>query len=83
MLRRPPRSTLFPYTTLFRSLPLPAIAEGEEANLCLVDTEQEFNIEPDRFRSKSRNTPFAGRRVKGQVRLTIAAGRVAFREENV
>lgn len=64
-------------------LPLPAIAEGEEANLCLVDTEQEFNIEPDRFRSKSRNTPFAGRRVKGQVRLTIAAGRVAFREENV
>src|SRR5688572_32317371 len=26
MLRRPPRSTLFPYTTLFRSL---AIAEGE------------------------------------------------------
>src|SRR5205809_4812105 len=24
MLRRPPRSTLFPYTTLFRSLPSPA-----------------------------------------------------------
>src|SRR2546422_7722487 len=23
MIRRPPRSTLFPYTTLFRSLPLP------------------------------------------------------------
>src|SRR2546422_7766172 len=27
MIRRPPRSTLFPYTTLFRSLPaLPALA---------------------------------------------------------
>src|SRR2546425_7990403 len=25
MIRRPPRSTLFPYTTLFRSLKLPAI----------------------------------------------------------
>src|SRR5690349_23233159 len=25
MIRRPPRSTLFPYTTLFRSRPLPAI----------------------------------------------------------
>src|SRR3712207_9116976 len=24
MIRRPPRSTLFPYTTLFRSTPLPA-----------------------------------------------------------
>src|SRR5947207_7227669 len=28
MIRRPPRSTLFPYTTLFRSLQLIAAAEG-------------------------------------------------------
>src|SRR3989449_8588600 len=27
MIRRPPRSTLFPYTTLFRSLPLDLVAE--------------------------------------------------------
>src|SRR2546430_17430893 len=26
MIRRPPRSTLFPYTTLFRSLPAPVLA---------------------------------------------------------
>src|SRR2546430_9602273 len=26
MIRRPPRSTLFPYTTLFRSLPTPPVA---------------------------------------------------------
>src|SRR2546430_17624276 len=25
MIRRPPRSTLFPYTTLFRSLPVPVV----------------------------------------------------------
>src|SRR5256885_4674345 len=29
MIRRPPRSTLFPYTTLFRSLPVVAHALGE------------------------------------------------------
>src|SRR3712207_7451303 len=29
MIRRPPRSTLFPYTTLFRSLLLEVIAEGK------------------------------------------------------
>src|SRR5258707_3330904 len=29
MIRRPPRSTLFPYTTLFRSLDLEALARGE------------------------------------------------------
>src|SRR3712207_7949438 len=28
MIRRPPRSTLFPYTTLFRSQPLGALAAG-------------------------------------------------------
>src|SRR2546425_12792386 len=28
MIRRPPRSTLFPYTTLFRSLDLPALGGG-------------------------------------------------------
>src|SRR5258708_30609552 len=29
MIRRPPRSTLFPYTTLFRSLMLDALLEGK------------------------------------------------------
>src|SRR2546427_7135823 len=28
MIRRPPRSTLFPYTTLFRSLRLPVVQRG-------------------------------------------------------
>src|SRR2546430_3369193 len=30
MIRRPPRSTLFPYTTLFRSLPLPPGEVGQD-----------------------------------------------------
>src|SRR3712207_8280174 len=48
MIRRPPRSTLFPYTTLFRSGPLTTFVEQElvaQANvdligegLCFVDT---------------------------------------------
>src|SRR3989442_11489506 len=39
MIRRPPRSTLFPYTTLFRSekgiSPLPAIHHGREGMLAV------------------------------------------------
>src|SRR2546427_8153551 len=31
MIRRPPRSTLFPYTTLFRSLPFPALLLLDDA----------------------------------------------------
>src|SRR2546421_2124823 len=42
MIRRPPRSTLFPYTTLFRSFPLerPFNVEPDERIFC------KFNIEP-------------------------------------
>src|SRR5258708_24266942 len=29
MIRRPPRSTLFPYTTLFRSLPVPRTLDDD------------------------------------------------------
>src|SRR3712207_7600392 len=43
MIRRPPRSTLFPYTTLFRSEHAPA---GEPADqLVLVDDELEDVVE--------------------------------------
>src|SRR4051794_41603352 len=42
MIRRPPRSTLFPYTTLFRSIAYPLfgtskhLAEGPSAAVCAV-----------------------------------------------
>src|SRR2546422_5040377 len=36
MIRRPPRSTLFPYTTLFRSYPPEAVAEGKPARLLAI-----------------------------------------------
>ncbi|MBI5871304.1 MAG: dihydroorotase [Actinobacteria bacterium] len=58
-------------------LPVPAITEGQEANLCLVDIDEEYEIDPAAFYSKSRNTAFAGRKVRGRVLLTIAAGRMA------
>src|SRR2546427_9096028 len=35
MIRRPPRSTLFPYTTLFRSLSAAIICEPEQNEVCL------------------------------------------------
>src|SRR5256885_10276720 len=47
MIRRPPRSTLFPYTTLFRSLPLPSRFEDPSHYLSqfqpLVDLEAEYD----------------------------------------
>src|SRR5438552_9948888 len=36
MIRRPPRSTLFPYTTLFRSAEIGSVEVGKRADLVVV-----------------------------------------------
>src|SRR5438067_5456575 len=49
MIRRPPRSTLFPYTTLFRSAPSqPAAKGGINALLDSVKTSGDDFLPPDR-----------------------------------
>src|SRR2546430_14648739 len=40
MIRRPPRSTLFPYTTLFRSQPAPREPRADDLAKALVDAIQ-------------------------------------------
>src|SRR5256886_3686468 len=48
MIRRPPRSTLFPYTTLFRSL-LPVL-RGEKKS-CFAQTEPDAGSDPGGMRT--------------------------------
>ena len=52
------------------------IAVGNRANITVVDTEMRWTVEPARLASKSRNTPYAGRSVRGKVRHTIHDGAV-------
>jgi dihydroorotase len=54
----------------------PRIAVGEPANLVLLDTAAEWKVEEAGFRSRSVNSWLLGHTLKGQVRLTVAAGRV-------
>src|SRR3712207_9166359 len=54
MIRRPPRSTLFPYTTLFRSvdvIELPVLAALQQAGVQVVDGQQVF-LEARRIKTK-------------------------------
>jgi len=53
-----------------------SLAPGADADVVVVDPEAQWEVDPARFRSKSRNTPFAGWKVKGRVITTIVAGRV-------
>jgi dihydroorotase len=50
------------------------VAEGRPANLCVIDPSAVWLVEPQRFASRSRNSPFAGRKLTGRVRHTILWG---------
>jgi len=52
---------------------------GACADLTLIDLEREATIEVKAFRSKSRNSPFQGWRLKGFAALTVVAGRIVYR----
>jgi dihydroorotase len=64
-------------------LPCPGICDGAAADLTLVDPASSFHVDPGRFRSKGRNTPFAGRSVTGRVLATLVSGRFAFEDESL
>ena len=51
-----------------------AVAIKSVANLCIVDPQRSFTVDPAVTASKSRNTPFAGRTLRGKVRHTVLAG---------
>jgi dihydroorotase len=56
----------------------PRIAVGSVANLVLLDLKASYRITEDLFRSRSVNSWLLGQTVKGKVRTTIAAGRLAY-----
>jgi dihydroorotase len=54
------------------------LAPGADADVVIVDVQRGWEVDPAKFRSLSRNTPFAGWKVKGQVVATLVAGRIVF-----
>jgi len=54
------------------------LAVGAVADITVIDPNLEWTVAPEKFLSKSRNTPFAGMRLKGRAVLTIVAGEIVF-----
>ena len=49
---------------------------GADADVTLIDPDARWTIDPTRFLSKSRNTPYAGRQVRGRAHTVLVAGEV-------
>ena len=54
------------------------LAVGADADVAIADPEAQWVVEPEQFRSKGRNTPFAGWKLKGRVVSTLVGGRVVY-----
>ncbi len=61
-------------------LDLGTLGVGCAADLTVIDPEAAWSVEPSAFRSKSRNTPFAGVEMVGRAAMTIVGGRVVWPE---
>ena len=60
------------------------IEKGGLADITLVDNNAEFTVDPSKFASKGKNTPFAGKKYKGVIEYTIVGGKVKYaRKEEI
>jgi len=50
------------------------LVEGAAANVCVIDPDLRWTLDPATLSSKSRNTPYAGRAMVGKVRHTLLCG---------
>ncbi|MDO4275318.1 MAG: dihydroorotase [Eubacteriales bacterium] len=56
------------------------IQEGHPADIIVVDVDNEYEIDKNKFLSKARNTPFQGWKVKGKVLYTICDGKIVYQD---
>jgi len=59
-------------------IPGGTLNEGDPADITIIDPELEWIVNPDDFKSLSRNTPFAGWKLKGKAVMTIVDGNVVY-----
>jgi dihydroorotase len=59
-------------------LPGGTLAPGTPADVVVFDPTARWTVKPEEFYSKSRNTPFAGRELRGRADVTVVRGQIVF-----
>lgn len=59
-------------------IPAGTLTENAPADVTVFDPAEEWVVEPERFFSLSRNSPFAGWTLTGRIKLTICKGKVTY-----
>jgi dihydroorotase len=59
-------------------LPGGRLAKGAPADLVVFDLARPWRLDPDSYRSKSKNSPFEGHPVQGRVLMTVVGGRCLY-----
>jgi dihydroorotase len=62
------------------NLPGGTLEPGSPADVTIFDPEEEWTVDPTRFLSKSRNTPFRGWQLRGGPRYTVVGGEVVWKK---
>ena len=55
-----------------------SLAVGYDADITIIDLEREWIVRQEDFKSKSKNSPFIGRKLKGMAVLTISRGKIVY-----
>jgi dihydroorotase len=55
------------------------LAIGADADVTVIDPDHEWIVDPSHFRSKSHNTPYTGRKLRGRADTVIVGGKVKYR----
>lgn len=54
------------------------LSEGGPADITVIDPQRGWEVDPAKFLSRSRNTPFTRQRLKGKALLTIVKGEIVY-----
>ncbi len=70
LTHRPAKAWYLPYGTLSAGMP---------ADVVVLDPEQAWMVDPERFFSKGKNSPLGGQTLRGTVLLTMSQGKIVYR----